>query len=67
MTFIIILSVTLYLTIGVVLGLISKSIDPEDEMTAMEWFWTIVAWLPGLVCIGLEILVEYLKNRKNER
>lgn len=67
MTFIIILSVTLYLTIGVVLGLISKSIDPEDKMTAMEWFWIIVAWLPGLICVGLEYLVEYLKNRKNER
>lgn len=64
MTFIIILSVTLYLIIGVALGLISKSIDPEDEMTAWEWFWIIVAWLPGLVCVGLEILVEYLKNRR---
>lgn len=64
MTFIIILSVTLYLTIGVVLGLISKSIDPEDDMTAMEWFWIIVAWLPGFICIGLEILVENLKNRR---
>lgn len=64
MTFIIILSVALYLIIGVVLGLISQSIDPEDDMTAMEWFWIIVAWLPGFVCIGLEILVEYLKNRK---
>lgn len=67
MTFIIILSVALYLTIGVVLGLICQSIDPEDGMTAMEWFWIIVAWLPGLICVGLEYLVEYLKNRKNER
>lgn len=66
MTFIIILSVTLYLTIGVVLGLISQRIDPEDEMTAMEWFWIIVAWLPGLICVGLEYLVEYLKNRRND-
>ena len=64
MTFIIILSVALYLTIGFLLGLISQRIDPEDEMTAMEWFWIIVAWLPGFVCVGLEYLVEYLKNRK---
>lgn len=64
MTFIIILSVILYLTIGVLLGLISQRIDPEDKMSAMEWFWFIVAWLPDLICIGLEILVEYLKNRR---
>ena len=67
MIFITCLSVTLYLTIGVLLGLISQRIDPEDKMTAMEWFWIIVAWLPGLICVGLEYLVEYLKNRKNER
>lgn len=64
MTFIIILSVTLYLTIGVLLGLISQRIDPEDKMASMEWFWIIVAWLLGLICVGLEYLVEYLKNRK---
>lgn len=64
MTFIIILSVILYLTIGVLLGLISQRIDPEDKMSAMEWFWIIVAWLPSLICVGLEILVEYLKNRR---
>ena len=58
------LSVTLYLTIGVLLGLISQRIDPEDKMSSMEWFWIIVAWLPGLICVGLEYLVEYLKNRK---
>ena len=64
MTFIIILSVALYLIIGVVLGLISQTIDPEGKMTAMEWFWIIVAWLPVLICVGLEYLVEYLKNRR---
>lgn len=64
MIFITCLSITLYLTIGVLLGLISQKIDTEDKMTAMEWFWIIVAWLPGLVCVGLEILVEYLKNRR---
>lgn len=62
MTFIIILAS--YLTIGVVLGLICLSIVHEDKMTAWEWFWIIVAWLPGLVCVGFEILVEYLKNRR---
>lgn len=64
MTFIIILSVTLYLTIGFLLGLISQRIDPEDKMYAIVWFWIIVAWLPGLIYVGLEYLVEYLKNRR---
>ena len=58
------LSVILYLTIGVLLGLISQRIDPEDKMYAIEWFWVIVAWLPGLICVRLEYLVEYLKNRR---
>ena len=48
------LSVILYLTIGVLLGLISQRIDPEDKMSSMEWFWIVVAWLPGFICVGLE-------------
>lgn len=64
MIFITFLSITLYLTIGVLLGLISQKIDTEDKMTAWEWFWIVVAWLPGLICVGLEYLVEYLKNRR---
>ena len=58
--------VVLYLAIGVILGFISQRIDPEDKMSAKEWFWIVVAWLSGLVCVGLEYLVSYLKNRRKK-
>ena len=56
----VIISIALYLFVGVMLAFYISM--EEKNMDAWEWFWIIVAWLPAVVAITIEWIVELLRR-----
>ena len=64
MILIAILSITLYLVIGLIIWLQLRLEDITAMLTKWDCFWIITSWLPMFVIVGIEILVEYIKSKR---
>lgn len=54
--------IALYIIIGAILG-VFISID-EKGLQGWDWFWIIVGWLPCLLIVIIELIVDYFRLKR---